>query len=315
MRAIAVDQYKGEPRLVDIAQPAPKPNQLLVRIAATALNPFDWKVADGIMEGAMPAVFPLVLGQDAAGTIAAVGSKVTRFKPGERIFGQFFHSPVGEGTFAEYAVVSETGTVAALPADISFETAAALPTAGMTALSLVETLDLEPGALLLVVGATGGVGSFVTQLAAAGKLRVLATAGAADTERVRNLGAAEIYQSRNAALIEEVKRNHPQGIDGLIDLVSDAAGLTAMLDLLRAGGRVLTTVFAADEKALGARGLGGGNFEVKGNSALLTRLSELVATGKVVVPIEHTIALEEAPDAIERSRAGHSKGKTVIRVS
>ncbi len=315
MRAIAVDRYKAEARLVEIAQPSPKPNQLLVRIAATAINPFDWKVADGIMEGAMPAVFPLVLGQDAAGTITAVGDKVSRFKPGERVFGQFFHSPVGEGTFAEYAVVPETGTVTTLPAEIDFDTAAALPTAGMTALSLVETLDLEPGALVLVVGATGGVGSFVTQLAAAKQLRVLATASAPDTGRMRGLGASEIYNSRNEALIDEVKRNHPQGIRGLIDLASDATGLTALLELVQAGGPVLTTVFSADEKVLSARGLRGGNFEVKGSSALLTRLSELVKSRKLAVPIEHTIALEDAPDAIARSRAGHSKGKTVIRLS
>ncbi|HEY6925444.1 MAG TPA: alcohol dehydrogenase catalytic domain-containing protein, partial [Steroidobacteraceae bacterium] len=83
MRAIAVDEFKGAPRLVEVAQPVPKPEQLLVRIAATALNPFDWKVADGIMEGAMPAVFPLILGQDAAGTVSAVGNNVTRFKSGD----------------------------------------------------------------------------------------------------------------------------------------------------------------------------------------------------------------------------------------
>ena len=314
MRAIAVDRFKGEARLVEIAQPSPKPNQLLVQIAATAINPFDWKVADGIMEGAMPAVFPLVLGQDAAGTITAVGDEVTRFKPGERVFGQFFHSPVGEGTFAEYAVVPETGTVAALPAEIAFDTAAALPTAGMTALSLVETLDLKPGANVLIVGATGGVGSFATQLAAANGLRVLATAGAKDTERLRHLGASELFNSRNEALIQDVKRAHPDGIQGLIDVVSDGAALTALSGLVSSGGSVLTTVFAADEKALSARGIRGGNFEVKGSSALLTRLADVVKSGKLLAPIEQTISLEEAPAAIVRSRAGHSGGKTVIRL-
>jgi NADPH:quinone reductase-like Zn-dependent oxidoreductase len=314
MRAIAVDEYKGEPRLVEVSQPVPKPDQVLVKIEATALNPFDWKVADGIMKGAMPAVFPLILGQDAAGTVVATGNKVTRFKTGERIFGQFFHSPVGEGTFAEYAVVPEKAPLALLPQQVDFATGAALPTAGMTALSMVETLDLKPQASVLIVGATGGVGSFATQLAAANGLRVLATAAAAsEGERLRRFGASEIYASRSEALIADVKGNHPQGIDGIIDLVSNTAALNDLAGLVRRGGSVLTTVFSADEKALEARGLRGGNFEVRANSNLLERLADAVKAGKLVVPVDSTITLAEAPAAIARSRAGHSKGKTIIR--
>jgi NADPH:quinone reductase-like Zn-dependent oxidoreductase len=312
MRAIAVDKYKGEPRLLEVAQPVPKPEQLLVKIEATALNPFDWKVADGIMEGAMPAVFPLILGQDAAGTVTATGNKVTRFKTGDRIFGQFLHPPVGEGTFAEYAVVPEKAPLALLPQQIDFATAAALPTAGMTALSMVETLD--PKTSVLIVGATGGVGSFATQLAAGKGLRVLATAASSsEAERLRRLGAGEIYTSRNEALVADVKGNHPQGIDSIIDLVSNAAALNALAGLVRKGGTVLTTVFAADEEALKARGLRGGNFEVRADSSLLERLADSVKAGNLTVPIERTITLAEAPEAIARSREGHSRGKTVIR--
>jgi NADPH:quinone reductase-like Zn-dependent oxidoreductase len=312
MRAIAVDRFKAEPRLLEVAQPVPKSDQLLVKIAATALNPFDWKVADGIM-GAMPAVFPLILGQDAAGTVSAVGADVTRFKTGDRLFGQFFHAPVGEGTFAEYAVVPQTAPLAVLPPQIDFASAAALPTAGMTALSMVETLGLKGQADVLIVGATGGVGSFATQLAAANGLRVLATASSpSDADRLRRLGASEVYASRNEALIADVRGNHPQGIDGIIDLVSDMAALNALAGLLHPGGTVLTTVFSADEKALAARGLKGGNFEVRASSSLLERLADIVKAGKLTVPIESKIDLAEAPAAIARSRAGHSKGKTII---
>lgn len=313
MRAIAVDEFKGEPRLVEVARPAPKPEQLLVKIAATALNPFDWKVADGIMEGVMPAVFPLILGQDAAGTVSAVGDDVTRFKSGDRIFGQFFHAPVGEGTFAEYAVVPQKGALALLPQEIDFPTAAALPTAGMTALAMVEALELDAGSSVLIVGATGGVGSFATQLAADKGLRVLATAAApSEGERLRRLGASEIYASRDGALISEVQRNHPQRIDGVIDLVSKTAALTALAGLVRQGGCVLTTVFAADEKTLRAQGVRGGNFEVRASSSLLERLVAIVKSGKLTIPIDRIIPLAEAPAAITRSRAGHSQGKTVI---
>jgi NADPH:quinone reductase-like Zn-dependent oxidoreductase len=312
MRAIAVDKLKGEPRLLEVAQPVAKPDQLLVKIAATAINPFDWKVADGIM-GKAPTVFPLILGQDAAGTVEATGNSVTRFKAGERIFGQFFHMPIGEGTFAEYAVVPQTAPLILLPPEVDFTTAAALPTAGMTALAMIEALELAEQANVLIVGATGGVGSFATQIAASRGFHVLATASTpGDAERLRRIGAREIYGSRNEALISDVQRNHPQGVDAVIDLVSDAAALTALAGLVRHGGFVLTTVFSADEKALHGRGLRGGNFEVKATSTLLQRLVDIVAAGKLTVPIESTIGLAEAPAAIARSRTGHSKGKTVI---
>jgi len=312
MRAIAVDELKGEPRLHEVAQPVAKPDQLLVKIAATALNPFDWKVADGIM-GQTPTVFPLILGQDAAGTVTTTGSSVTRFKTGDRIFGQFFHTPLGEGTFAEYAVVPQTAPIALLPPEIDFTIGAALPTAGMTALAMVESLELREQASVLIVGATGGVGSFATQIAASRGMQVLATAGnPGDAERLRRLGAREIYASRNQALLADVQQNHSQGIDGVIDLVSDTAMLTALAALVRRGGCVLTTVFSADEKALHSRGLRGGNFEVKATATLLQRLADLVRSDKLSVPIESTITLAEAPAAIARSRAGHSKGKTVI---
>jgi NADPH:quinone reductase-like Zn-dependent oxidoreductase len=315
MRAIAVDKLKGEPRLLELPKPQPKPDQLLVKIAATAINPFDWKVADGIMGDAVPYVLPLVLGQDAAGTVAGVGDKVTRFKVGERIFGQFFHFPLGEGTFAEFTVVPETGVIAPLPKAVSDEIGAALPTAGMTALALVEALGLRAGASVVIVGATGGVGAFATQLAAAKGLRVLATAGAADAERMRRLGAAETLDNRQGDLGIQVKQNHPAGVDGIIDLVSDAPAFAALAPLVRKGGAMFSTIGSADEKSLQSQGLRGGNFQLKASTSLLRSLASAAESGRLTVPIEATIALEDTPTAIARSRAGQSKGKTVIRLT
>jgi NADPH:quinone reductase-like Zn-dependent oxidoreductase len=315
MRAIAVDKVKGDPRLVEIPKPQPKPNQLLVKIATTAINPFDWKVADGILGDAMPYVFPLVLGQDAAGTVAAVGEKVSRFKAGDRVFGQFFHAPIGEGTFAEYAVVPETGAIAVLPKGVSEEIGAAMPTAGMTALALVEALELKPGAGVLIVGATGGVGSFATQLAAAKGYHVLVTAGPEDAERLRGLGAAETFDHQRGDLSAQMKDKYPQGIGGLIDLASGAPAFAVLAQLVHKGGPALTTVGAADANAMQTQGLRGGNFQLRANAQLLHTLAQTVESGRLTVPIEATIALEAVPAAIARSRAGHSKGKTVIRIA
>lgn len=314
MRAVAVEQLKGEPRVLELPAPKPKAEQLLILVAVAGMNPYDWKLADGILAGVMPNVLPFVLGSDAAGTVVAVGSGVSRFKTGDRVFGQFFHVPLGEGTYAEYTVAPEGGAVAALPAAISDEIGAALPTAGMTALALVDALTLPVGSTVLIVGATGGVGSFATQLAAAKGFRVLVTAAGSDQAAMRRLGAAEVFDYHAADLVTQLRSAQGDGLDAVIDLVSDAAGLKKISALVRRGGHLLSTIGATDEQDLRERGLQGGNFFLKGDASLLKRLVGFVESGKLKVPIEATITLDEAPAAIAKGRRGGARGKTVIRV-
>jgi NADPH:quinone reductase-like Zn-dependent oxidoreductase len=314
MRAIAVDRIKGEPRLMNLPQPKPKDDQLLVKVRVAGMNPFDWKLADGVMEGAMPSVLPLILGSDAAGVVSATGAMATHFVDGDRVFGQFFHAPVGEGTYAEFAVVPESGAVAKIPAGISDDVAAALPTAGMTALAMLDAMDLKAGSTVLIVGAAGGVGLFATQLAAARGVAI-ATAGSEDRERLRRLGASEIVDYRADDIAAQVLRAHPNGIDALIDLVSDPAGFAKMTQLVVKGGCAFTTIGSADAQDLQKRGLKGGNFFLKAKRELLNRLAAMVERKLLEVPIAAAIGLDQAPAAIAAGRRGGSRGKTVIRVS
>jgi NADPH:quinone reductase-like Zn-dependent oxidoreductase len=143
---------------------------------------------------------------------------------------------------------------------------------------------------------------------------VLVTASAADVERMRELGATEMFDYRGGDLAAQVKERHPEGIDGLIDLVSDAPTFASLARLVRKGGHVLTTIDSADEKALHAQGIQGGNFHLHASPVLLQTLAIAVEIGRLRVPVESVIALEEAPAAIARNRAGHSHGKTVIRI-
>jgi NADPH:quinone reductase-like Zn-dependent oxidoreductase len=315
MRAVAVDQLKGEPRIVELPAPTPKAEQLLIRVTLAGMNPYDWKLADGVLAGVMPNVLPFVLGIDAAGVVAAVGANVSRFSKGDRVFGQFLHVPLGEGTYAEYTVVPEAGAVAVLPTSISEEVGAALPTAGMTALALVDSLGLPTGSTVLITGATGGVGSFATQLASAKGYSVLVTAGAKDAARMRSLGAAQVYEYRATDLVAAVQQGHPQGIDAVIDLVSDAASLKRIAGLVRRGGHVYSTIGAADSGALKELGLLGGNFFLKADASLLKRLAGFVESDELEVPIEARIALEDVPAAIAAGRRGGARGKTVIRIA
>lgn len=313
MRAVAVIELKGTPQVLDLPRPVPRSDQVLVKVAATSINPYDWQVADGAFPG-MPNVLPFVMGADASGTVIAIGSGVSNIKVGERIFGQFFHSPLGEGTYAEYAVAPAAGALAPLPDSISDEVGAALPTAAMTAMGLVDRVGAGPGGKLLIVGATGGVGSFVTQLAALKGLDVLVTASPADAERMRGLGASRAFDHHQSDLADQLQAAYPDGIDAVIDLVSKPDALVKLSTAVRRGGDVLSTTGAADAKDLQTRGLKGGNFVLDGSPSLLARLVDLVETSRLNVPIEATVSLDEAPAAIAKNRKGGARGKTIIRL-
>jgi NADPH:quinone reductase-like Zn-dependent oxidoreductase len=205
--------------------------------------------------------------------------------------------------------------VALLPSSVSDEVGAALPTAGMTALAMVDSLALKGGSTVLIIGATGGVGSFATQLATAKEYRVLVTAGAKDSARMRALGAAELYDYRTGDLAAAIRQAHPAGIDAALDLVSDAAALQRIAALVRPGGSLLSTIGAADSGALKQRGLQGGNFFLKADASLLKRLIGFVESGELEVPVEATIGLEAVPAAIAAGRRGGARGKTVIRIA
>jgi NADPH:quinone reductase-like Zn-dependent oxidoreductase len=315
MKAIAVSEFRATPQVTELPKPQLRAGTLLIRVSAAGMNPFDWKMIDGILDGHMPHQFPLVVGVDGAGVVEAVGEGVTRFKAGDRVYGQFIHSPIGEGSYAEYAIVPEKAAITHAPSSIPLETAAAVPTSGMTAWQLLEQLALQPGQTLLIVGATGGVGSFATQMAAAQGLHVIATAGNTESEaRIRKLGAAAIVDYNKAPVAGQVKAAYPNGIDGLIDLMSNKEDFSALTALVKEGGGAFTTAFVADSDALKARRLKGGNFETKSSPASLDQLAQLIDAGKLQVPVETVISLEEVPAAIAKSRQGRGKGKTIIKI-
>ncbi|NLR58067.1 NADP-dependent oxidoreductase [Chitinophaga polysaccharea] len=313
MKAVAVSKFKDIPAVMDLPKPAVRPGTVLIKVAAAGINPFDWKMVDGIMDGAMPHQFPLIMGVDGAGTVEEVGEGVTRFKKGDKVYGQFIHAPIGEGSYAEYAIVPEKSGLTLAPSSLSAAEAAAVPTSGMTAQQMLDHLDLQEGDTLLVVGATGGVGSFTVQLAKLQGIHVIATVGDdAAAERMKKLGATVTINYKTAPLAQQVKAKYPGGVDGLIDVASDGAGFTANLDLVRPGGGALTTMFVADEAALKARSIHGGNFETKGSAASLDTLSLIIDRGELQVPVENKIRLEDVPAAIALSRQAKGKGKTVI---
>jgi len=310
MRAITVPEYGAVPALTEMPDPQPGPGQVLIKTEAAGMNPMDRTIADGGWKEAMPASFPLILGADLAGVIEAVGDGTGKFLPGDEVFGQLLIAPLGAaGTYAEYVAVSEDAPLARLPEALEPSIAAALPTAGVTALEVVESLEPLTGKTVLIVGAAGGVGSFATQLAANAGAQVIAVVPAGADDRMRDYGATETVDRTETSVPDAVQRTHPHGIDVLVDLASDADGFATLAALVRPGGTALTTRYVADTEALASRAVGGVNFRVSMSSGLLERLADAVVNDRIVVPPITRVALDAVPAL---SANAHADGKTVI---
>ena len=315
MRAFALDEFNAPGSVRVIPIPRPGEGEVLVRVRAAGVNPFDAAVMAGYVQTMMEHRFPLVPGVDAAGVVEAVGPGVTQFKTGDEVFGQFLKPFAGEGAFADYVVVPAGGMIANKPASIDFAQAAALGTPALAALESVNAVASRPGETILIVGAAGGVGSYAIQLLARKGVRVIATGQPGQEDYLRGLGAAEVIDFTSNDIVEAVKASHREGIEGLIDLVNrDQAALERNAQVVRRGGRVATTMGSVNPEALAQHGIQGTNIMAGSTTTPqdLETLAHLVGAGELRVPIAHIFSLEEIPAAFERLQSGTVQGKVVI---
>ena len=308
MRAITVSDYGASPQLTELPTPEPGPGQLMIKIQAASMNPMDRNIADGAFKDSMPARFPMVLGADVAGVVEALGDGATRFSPGDEVFGQLhIGSP---GAYAEDVAVPEDTPLAPLPDGLDPMVAATLPTAGGTALDIVESLRPLEERTVLIVGAGGGVGSFATQFAANEGARVIANTHASAADRMRAYGATETVDRTSQSIVDAVSSSHPEGIDTLIDLASGPDAFAELAELVRPGGTALTAIYAADPGPLAAKGVTGVNYVVDVSPELLARVADAVVAGRIVPPPITDIRLDDVPTAL--ADMAHADGKTVI---
>ncbi|MFD9114282.1 NADP-dependent oxidoreductase [Streptomyces bottropensis] len=313
MKAVVVTDFGTPPELVDLPTPEPGTGEILVRIHAAGVNPFDWKVTDGALKGSMAHDFPLIMGSDGAGVVERTHPGVTRFRPGDRVYGQFMRLPRGQGSYAEYTLAEPDDKIALIPQAVSFTLAAALPTASVTAYQAVQAARLDSGHTLLINGAGGGVGQSAIQFAVRSGARVLATGTPEVADHLHGLGAHTVVDFTQAPTHEQVAAAHPEGIDAVIDLVTPAGGdIGPMAGLLRAGSTLVSTNYATDPEAMADRGILGVNLGNRPTAEILTTLAELVAAGELRVRIDAEVPLSDAPAFIAKARAGHATGKTVI---
>lgn len=345
MRAVAVSTPRAGPALVEVPKPDPGPGELRVRIEYASLNPHDRRCGDGateglaeeLSEGLGPQVFPLVVGVDYAGRVDMIGGGDNRFRVGDHVFGRVGGraadaravdgsapgggtpgrgapsrgAPSG-GTYCDYVCVPQDSALALIPPGLDARIAAALPSAGMAAAQILEAVSPRGHESLLVVGAAGGVGSCLTQLARARDVRVIAAVRGNERARMGSLGAAASIDVTDGPAADAIRAACPDGVDALADLASatpEAFGAYAAA--LRPGGLALSTRGVAATAALpaGVRGL---DFRLDPSPVLLEVLAAGAADGILRVPIDAELPLEDAPQALDRSRADGARGKTVI---
>lgn len=309
MKALASTSFDEQPTVTEVPNPVPAAGELLVRVRAASVNAYDTFVAMGAMKDYMPYEFPAVIGSDLAGTVEGVGESVEGFAVGDRVFGMMGMKPVvHDGSFGELATPQAT-SMAKTPDGVEDADAGSLGVAGTTALSAVEALGSIEGAAVLILGATGGVGSYAIQLAAARGARVIASVRPGDEDFVTGLGASETVDY-TGELATAIRERHPNGVDGIIDLVDrDPAAFGAVAGLARAGGHAVSAVGGAGESTqIGEVAVA----NIGGNPQLLLQLAEMVRDGKLRVPIRKTYPLEIAAQALQDFTNEHTVGKLLI---
>jgi NADPH:quinone reductase-like Zn-dependent oxidoreductase len=312
MKAFALESADRPARLISVPKPEIGEAECLVAVRAASVNGVDVFQAMGALAAMVEHVFPTVVGRDFAGTIEAVGAGFDGFAVGDDVLG-FIPTvpPLKNGAFAEFIVAGPGVVLVRKPAGLGFAEAAALTLAGSAALDLLNAIADEKGDVVLIVGATGGVGSLLVQLAAQRGLTVVATARRDEEAFVRELGAADTIDYSAGSVVDAIHSRYPDGIAALIDVVNQKEALTAMSSVVRAGGHVATLMVAADVEQLASRGIVGTNVMAAPTVDKLNLLGELASSGSLRVHIQDTYTIDNADQALQAFQRG-TRGKIVV---
>jgi NADPH:quinone reductase-like Zn-dependent oxidoreductase len=332
MKALTFKRYGKTPDIgfADVPRPTLKPDELLVQVHAASVNPIDNMIPTGLFKAVVKLQLPAVMGSDLAGVVTEVGSRVTRFKPGDAVFASIFD--IGTGAIAEFAVVPESAA-ALKPDNLDFVQAAAIPMVGLTSWqALKERVKLRPGQKVFIPAGSGGIGTFAIQLAKHLGARVGTTTSTGNVELVRGLGADEIVDYKQQEF-EKVLR----GYDAVLGTVRGDA-MEKAVGILKPGASMVSLVGPLDAAFARARGL---NFlltfvfammsrKIKRlakqhdvsysflfahpDGAQLAQIGELLRTERIRPVIDKVFPFEQAREALEYLGQGRAKGKVVIKI-
>jgi NADPH:quinone reductase-like Zn-dependent oxidoreductase len=295
-------------RLVDVDAPSPIPTEVLVEVHAAGVNPVDWKTREGRGAAGAAGPPPFVLGWDVAGVVTELGRGVTTLAPGDRVFGMPWF-PRAAGAYAEFAT-APSRQFARMPDGLSFEEAAALPLAALTAWqALVDTARVESGQSVLINGASGGVGHIAVQIAKARGARVIGTARAANHDFLHELGADECVDYTQVEL-----KDAASGVDLVLDFVGGDASVAA-LDTIREGGLLISVPSGPSDEASAEgekRGIRVTGILVEPDGHAMGDIAALVRDGWLRVHVHEALPLQDAAKAHQQLQAGGLPGKLVL---
>lgn len=332
MKALTFSRYAKRDNLAftEIARPTPKPDEILVQVHAVGLNPVDLIIPTGAFKPFLKFNLPATVGSDVSGIVVEVGSKVTRFKPGDAVFGSTFES--GGGSLAEFAVVRESA-VASKPTSLDFVQAGAMPMVGLTSWqALKERAGLKAGQKVFIPAGSGGIGTFAIQLAKHLGAKVGTTTSTTNVDMVRGLGADEVVDYKKQEF-DEVLHDY----DAVLGTVKGDA-LEKAVQILKPGSTVVSLVGPPDVAFARKRGM---NFVMKSvfavlsrkitrlarkrgatysflfaqpNGAQLVEIGALLDAGHIKPVIDKVFPFEQAKEALAYLAQGRAKGKVVVRL-
>jgi len=306
MKAWRVNIFGGTDAMTleDVPLPRPGAGEILVQVAAAGVGPWDGWIRSG--HSALPQPLPLTLGSDLSGTVVAVGEGVTDFAEGEAVYG--VTNPRFIGAYAEYAI-AKAGMMAGKPESLSHEEAASVPVIAVTAWqALFEQARVGQGQTVLIHGAAGNVGAYAVQFARQSGAKVIATAGTADIEIVRALGADRVIDYRTARFEDEVR-----DVDVVVDLVGGETQARSFA-VLKQGGMLVSAVSQPDQALAAQHGVKAAFFLVEVTTLHLTRIAEMIDAGELQVTLGEVLPFAEAKAAHEMLEGirPHPRGKIVL---
>jgi NADPH2:quinone reductase len=311
MRAFAIDGFGQAGSIRDLPEPVPGEGEVLVELRAAGVSTTDLAVMVGMLKDYLEHKFPLVPGIDASGVVVRVGNGADGFREGDEVYGFVKRPVMGLGTWAE-RVALPVGGIKSKPASLSHEQAAVIAHGALTAAAAMDAAAAGPGDRLVLLGATGGVGSYATQLATKAGVHVIAVTRGDYADYARSLGAADVIDYAPTDPVEAVRERYPDGIDVLIDLAGIPELSSGFAELVHSGGRVVSAIMPPDVEGLAARGVQG----ILANRMLaehrFTEIAARIADGEIRIPALQTFSFEDVDAALELQATRHVKGKLAL---
>lgn len=310
MHAVRIYEYGGPDVLKyeEVEVPEPAADEVLVKINYSSVNPFDWKIRAGFTKQWIQLSMPAILGIDVAGVVEKVGSKVNKFKKGDKVYGRADFTK--GGSYAEYAAINEN-SLGMAPRSMTPKEAAGLPVVAGTAWNAIfDIANVQKGTRILITGASGGVGTMAVQLAKSVGAHVIGTTSKANVDMVKRLGADEVIDYTDGDFTKKVKQP--------VDVVFDTVGhdtLAKSYGIIKKGGLLVTSAGQPDDALAQKHGITAKTFQAKTDSRRYEQIAKLVDEGQLKVIIDSEFPLKEITAAHKLSESSRAKGKIMIKVA